>query len=135
MPKGGTRAVAEGLANLAASLGADLRPGVEVSGFDIENDTVRAVRTAGGERIACDAVISNMDAIRTYTELVGGPVGRKVAKKGHEPACSGVVLYLGLRKRYEHLARDIDRAIKFMEAAGADFDDLRWFALPACSLA
>jgi 3-deoxy-7-phosphoheptulonate synthase len=28
-------------------------------------------------------------------------------------------------KRYEVLARDIDRAIRFMEAAGADFDELR----------
>ncbi|MGG7463077.1 MULTISPECIES: class II 3-deoxy-7-phosphoheptulonate synthase [unclassified Plantibacter] len=28
-------------------------------------------------------------------------------------------------QRYEGLARDIDRAIKFMEAAGADFDQLR----------
>jgi 3-deoxy-7-phosphoheptulonate synthase len=28
-------------------------------------------------------------------------------------------------KRYEVLARDIDRAIKFMEAAGADFDELK----------
>jgi len=28
-------------------------------------------------------------------------------------------------KRYEILARDIDRAIKFMEAAGADFDELK----------
>lgn len=28
-------------------------------------------------------------------------------------------------KRYEILARDIDRAIRFMEAAGADFDELR----------
>jgi 3-deoxy-7-phosphoheptulonate synthase len=27
--------------------------------------------------------------------------------------------------RYEHLAREIDRAIKFMEAAGADFDELK----------
>jgi len=28
-------------------------------------------------------------------------------------------------QRYEQLARDIDRAIKFMEAAGADFDELK----------
>ncbi|PZE76743.1 class II 3-deoxy-7-phosphoheptulonate synthase [Curtobacterium sp. MCBD17_019] len=27
--------------------------------------------------------------------------------------------------RYEHLAREIDRAIRFMEAAGADFDELK----------
>ena len=41
-PKGGTRAVAEGLANLAGSLGADLRPGVEVTGFEVENGTMQA---------------------------------------------------------------------------------------------
>jgi phytoene desaturase len=101
-PVGGTRAVAEGLAKLAADLGADLRPGVEVTGFDIENGAITGVR-AGSERIACDAVISNMDAIRTYKELVGGEAGRKYEKKGFEPACSGVVLYLGLNRRYEHL--------------------------------
>lgn len=28
-------------------------------------------------------------------------------------------------QRYEHLAKEIDRAIKFMEAAGADFDELK----------
>ncbi|WP_254453448.1 phytoene desaturase family protein [Siccirubricoccus sp. G192] len=103
-PEGGTRAVAEGLARLAGELGADLRTGVDVTGFDIENGAVQAVRTASGERIACDAVISNMDAIRTYKELVGGDAGRRYARKGFEPACSGVVLYLGLSRRYGHLA-------------------------------
>lgn len=102
-PVGGTRAVAEGLAKLAAELGADLRPGIEVTGIETEGGAVKAV-IAGGERVACDAVISNMDAIRTYKELVGGATGRKYARKGFEPACSGVVLYLGLDRRYEHLA-------------------------------
>ncbi len=105
-PVGGTRAVAEGLAKLAGDLGADLRPGVEVTGFDVEDgregERVRGV-FCGSERIPCDAVISNMDAIRTYTELVGGGTGEKYARKGFEPACSGVVLYLGLNKRYDHL--------------------------------
>ena len=41
-PVGGTRAVAEGLAKLAADLGADLRPNTEVTGFDIENGAVRS---------------------------------------------------------------------------------------------
>lgn len=101
-PVGGTRAVAEGLASLAADLGVDLRPGVEVTGFDIEAGAIRGV-VAGGERIACDAVISNMDAIRTYRELVGGPPARRYDRKGFKPACSGVVLYLGLDRRYDHL--------------------------------
>jgi phytoene desaturase len=103
-PVGGTRAVAEGLAKLAGELGAELRTGVDVTGFDIENNAIRAVRTATGERIACDAVISNMDAIRTYRELVGGDTGKRYTRKKVEPACSGVVLYLGLKRRYEHLA-------------------------------
>jgi len=103
-PVGGTRAVAEGLARLAAELGVELRPGVGISGIEIENDAVRAVRTDAGERVACDAVISNMDAIRTYTDLVRGAAGARMARRGWRPACSGVVLYLGLSRRYEHLA-------------------------------
>ncbi len=50
-------------------MGADLRTDSEVTAIEIENGAVRSV-TANGERIACDALISNMDAVRTYTELV-----------------------------------------------------------------
>jgi phytoene desaturase len=53
--------------------------------------------------VSHDAVISNMDSIRTYCELVGGEVGETYARKDFEPACSGVVLYLGLERRYDHL--------------------------------
>jgi phytoene desaturase len=140
-PVGGTRAVAEGLARLAAELGADLRPNTEVTGFDIENGAVKAVRTASGERIPCDAVISNMDAIRTYKELVGGETGRRYEKKGYEPACSGVVLYLGLRRRYEHLAH---HCFVFSRNAEEEFDSIyrkgepapdptAYLAAPSCS--
>ncbi|HYF09008.1 MAG TPA: phytoene desaturase family protein [Acetobacteraceae bacterium] len=126
-PMGGTRAAAEGLANLAASLGADLRPGVEVTGIGIEGGAVRSV-TAGGERVPCDAVISNMDAIRTYTELVGGAPGRAYAKKGFTPACSGVVLYLGLDRRYEHLAH---HDFVFSRDAEEEFDAIYTRGEPA----
>jgi phytoene desaturase len=139
-PLGGTRAVAEGLANLAASLGADLRPGVEVTGLDIEDGAVKGV-IAGGESIAADAVISNMDAIRTYGELVAGPVGETYRKKGWEPACSGVVLYLGLNKRYDHLAH---HCFVFSRDAEEEFDAIYrkgelapdptvYLAAPSCS--
>jgi phytoene desaturase len=118
-PVGGTRAVAEGLARLAGELGADLRPNTEVTGFDVDGGRVRAVKTASGERIACDAVISNMDAIRTYGELVGGDAGQRYVNKGYEPACSGVVLYLGLKKRYDHLAH---HCFVFSRDAEEEFD-------------
>jgi len=102
-PMGGTRAVATALQELAASLGCRFRLGEEVTGLDIHGGRVRGVGTAGGVE-PVDAVVSNMDAIRTYQELVGGQAARHYARKGFEPACSGVVLYLGLDRRYEQLA-------------------------------
>ncbi|MER2263820.1 phytoene desaturase family protein [Methylobacterium oxalidis] len=101
-PIGGTRAVAEALAKLAGELGATLKPASEVSGLSVENGAVTGLTTREGFA-PYDAVISNMDSVRTYRELVGGEVGRSYEKKSFEPACSGVVLYLGLNKRYEHL--------------------------------
>ncbi|MFC0408618.1 phytoene desaturase family protein [Roseomonas elaeocarpi] len=126
-PVGGTRAVAEGLAKLAGDLGADLRPNSEVTGFEVVDGAVKAVMV-GSERIPCDAVISNMDAIRTYKELVGGDTGRKYAKKGFEPACSGVVLYLGLNKRYDHLAH---HDFVFSRDAEEEFDAIYKKGIPA----
>jgi phytoene desaturase len=46
-----------------------------------------------------------MDSVRTYRELVGGEPAKKFGKRWkREPACSGVVLYLGLDRAYPHLA-------------------------------
>ena len=43
--------------------------------------------------------------MRTHRELVGGPAARTFEhKRPYEAACSGVVLYLGLNQRYDHLA-------------------------------
>ncbi len=130
-PVGGTRAVAEGLAKLAERLGADLRPGTEVTGLDIRADG-RGQRVAGvvanGETIPFDAVISNMDAIRTYGELVGGRTGRKYEKKGFKPACSGVVLYLGLNKRYDHLGH---HDFVFSRDAEEEFEAIYEKGIPA----
>ncbi|MEO0586205.1 MAG: phytoene desaturase family protein [Planctomycetota bacterium] len=104
-PIGGTRAVPEALAKLGGELGVDFRTEADVEGIDVEAGRVAAVRTTDGERIACDSVVSNMDAVRTHRELIGGPLAEKFnARRRYEPACSGVVLYLGLKERYEHVA-------------------------------
>jgi phytoene desaturase len=103
-PVGGTRAVATALHRLAAEHGCRFRLGEEVTGLRVEGGAVKAVRTASGDEERVDAVVSNMDAIRTYRELVGGAAARRYERRGYEPACSGVVLYLGLDRRYPHLA-------------------------------
>ncbi|MEX2670688.1 MAG: phytoene desaturase family protein [Phycisphaeraceae bacterium] len=109
-PQGGTRAVPEALIDLAVSLGVDLRTGVGVDRILSSGGRVTGVVTDDGQTQPCAAVVSNMDAVRTMRELVNGhkhngdhQLGRD-AYSGYQPACSGVVLYLGLSERYEHLA-------------------------------
>ena len=104
-PIGGTRAVPEALEKLAGELGVDLRPNTEVTRIIEEEGRAVGVETARGEVVRMSAVVSNMDSVRTMRELVGGAPGRKFARRWkREPACSGVVLYLGLDRAYEHLA-------------------------------
>lgn len=104
-PMGGTRAVPEAMIKLGTELGVDFRPSTEITKITYDDNAVTGVLTGGGETIECGAVVSNMDAVRTHRELIGGEIARAFDhKKEYEPACSGVVLYLGLSERYEHLA-------------------------------
>ncbi len=104
-PIGGTRAVPEALEKLAGELGVDLRPSTDVVRIIEENGRAAGVETASGDIVRLSAVVSNMDSVRTMRELVGGAPARKFARRWkRDPACSGVVLYLGLDRAYEHLA-------------------------------
>jgi phytoene desaturase len=103
-PIGGTRAVPVVLARIAERLGVELRSGAEVKRILHEGGRTTGVELASGERVALTAVVSNMDSVRTHRELIGGAEGAAFAgRREYEPACSGVVLYLGLRERYDHL--------------------------------
>jgi 1-acyl-sn-glycerol-3-phosphate acyltransferase len=65
---------------------------------------VAGVETDQGETIPLAAVVSGADAVRTHRELLGGPAAKRFERRRtYEPACSGVVLYLGLDRAYEHL--------------------------------
>lgn len=104
-PMGGTRAVPEALVKLGRELGVHYHTSVDVERILVEAGRVTGIRLASGEALAFDAVVSNEDAVRTYRELLGGSSAQRFEKeRGYEPACSGVVLYLGLNKRYDHLA-------------------------------
>jgi len=104
-PMGGTRAVPLALQRLAESLGVEIREGCGIDRIELENGRAAAVVTEGGERVAVDRVVSNMDSVRTYRELIGGEAWEKFRRsRKREAACSGVVLYLGLRQAYDHLA-------------------------------
>ncbi|WP_419730274.1 phytoene desaturase family protein [Lichenicola sp.] len=103
-PMGGTRAVPEALADLAERLGVDVRTRTGIASITQADGRVTGVVTEAGETVVLSAVVSNMDSVRTYRELVGGKAQRTFSKRRkHEPACSGVVLYLGLDRAYDHL--------------------------------
>ena len=104
-PMGGTRAVPVALEKLARDLGVHFELGQAVTRIEAAGGRARGVTLEDGTTHAADAVVSNMDSVRTYRELVGGePAARFGRKWKREPACSGVVLYLGLDRAYEHLA-------------------------------
>jgi phytoene desaturase len=135
-PMGGTRAVAEALMKLSLELGAVHRPGEDVREIRTADGAVTGVTGPGGAFEPFDAVISNMDAVRTYRELVGGEVAARYERKDFEPACSGVVLYLGLKQRYDHLlhhdfvfSRDPEEEFDYIYHKGEPAPD------PTCYLA
>jgi len=104
-PMGGTRAVPVALEKLARELGVEFRTGLGVNRIVTAGGRVRGVETVDGRITPVAAVVSNMDSVRTYKELVGGSAEKSFSRRWkREPACSGVVLYLGLDRAYEHLA-------------------------------
>jgi diapolycopene oxygenase len=107
-PRGGIRAVPAALRSLALDLGVEIREGRAVRRILIDGDGGRAVtgvEMEAGERVPLSAVISNCDSVRTHRELLAGqPAARRFERRRrYEPACSGIVLYLGLDRAYPHL--------------------------------
>lgn len=106
-PMGGIGAVARELGRLATELGVKVLANTEVRGITQDaGGKVAGVELASGETLSLDIVVSNSDAVRTHRELLkpGKAARRFERRRRYEPACSGVVLYLGLDKRYGHIA-------------------------------
>ena len=80
---------------------------------------MRGARTATGETIAASAVISNMDALRTYRELVGGETAGATRAPAMSRRVRGWCSISVSRKRYEHLAH---HDFVFSESAEDEFD-------------
>jgi diapolycopene oxygenase len=104
-PRGGTRAVPEALRGLALDLGVEIREETPVRRILTANGAVTGIETDSGERVPLAAVVSNCDSVRTHRDLLAGePAARRFERRRrYEPACSGVVLYLGLDRAYPHL--------------------------------
>ncbi|MFN3653313.1 MAG: phytoene desaturase family protein [Armatimonadota bacterium] len=130
-PLGGTGQIARALERLADELGVARRHGEVVRQITTTRDRVTGVQLESGEWLEADAVVSNCDVIRTYAELIDHPAAEQTLRQERgrfEPACSGVVLYLGCRRTWEGLAH---HEFLFSEDPEAEFHDIYDRHVPA----
>lgn len=90
-PRGGMRALPDALAAAAERVGVTFRYGTTVASLERRGRRVTAVRTADGDRVACDAVVLSCELGTSY-RLLGGAPRRPWPLR---PAPSAVVLHLG----------------------------------------
>lgn len=135
---GGTRMVARSLERILREYEAEgrvtIHTGAKVNTINhdpSDPSRVISVTLSNGETVTADAFVSNCDVQRTYRDLGQTPAAKealgKVASK-YKPACSGVVLYLGLDRQYDHLAH---HNFLFSSNSESEFGDIYHKGIPA----
>jgi diapolycopene oxygenase len=128
-PMGGTRAVPEALVRLGRELGVNYITGHQVKSIDTKEGRVTGITLDSGQTLTAPTVVSNSDCVRTCKELLPkAQAKRLMAKRTFEAACSGVVLYLGLRKKYEHI---LHHNFVFSRNPHVEFDEIYGKGEPA----
>ncbi len=129
---GGTRMVARSLERIAREMpNVTIITGTGVARIESSDTKVTSVVLEDGRTVAADAVVSNCDVQRTYRDLAATPRAQREQKSiaaDYTPACSGVVLYLGLKKQYEQLSH---HNFLFSKVSHDEFDDIYRAGIPA----
>lgn len=101
---GGLYNLAAGLRRLMEEIGIPIHCGSEVTRIRREGRSVTGIETKSGAFHAADIIVSNMEVIPACRELLEeDPASLRKLEK-FEPACSGLVLELGLDISYPQLA-------------------------------
>jgi diapolycopene oxygenase len=102
--KGGMYNLARGYQKLLEDLGVEIHVNAEVSRIDKDGDRVRGISLANGDHVSADVVVSNMEVIPAYRKLLSEDAKtlRRLEKR-FEPACSGLVVHLGVKRKYPQL--------------------------------
>ncbi|MFC0626450.1 phytoene desaturase family protein [Kribbella deserti] len=116
-PRGGISAVPDALAAAAVDAGVKFHYGSTASELERTGRRVRAVRTAEGDRFACDAVVLTTELPVSY-RLLGAEPRRPVPLRA---APSAVVLHAGTTGKWPQLAH---HTISFGAAWRSTFSEL-----------
>jgi phytoene desaturase len=123
-PVGGIYRIVEDMVNLAQEMNVKIRNNAPVEKIDIENGRVRGVRLESGEQVMADIVVSNADLPYTYRKLIDPQSRPKYSDQRLDRmqyACSGYLLFLGVRGTLPHLRH---QALYFSEDYKANLDSI-----------
>src|SRR5919204_2076076 len=137
IPKGGTGGVSNAIADAARALGAEIRTEAPVARVDVRGGRAVGVTLGSGEEIAAGAVLSSVDARRTFLQLldpkVVGPEFEEEVRRYRYRGSSGKVNlaldglpeFTCLPGEGEHLrgAISFSPSIDYMERA---YDDAKY---------
>jgi diapolycopene oxygenase len=101
---GGMYGIAAGLQRLMAELGITVHLDSEVAEITTAGTRVTGIRTKDGRQATADVIVSNMEVIPAYTALLHEPPSFLRRYRRFGPACSGLVLHLGVDTTYPQLA-------------------------------
>ena len=102
--EGGMYNLARALERLMGELGIVVKLGREVVRLESGSGLLQSGVLDGGERVEADFVVSNMEVVPAYRKLLGESDGFMKSFDKFEPACSGIVIHLGTKKKYPQLA-------------------------------
>ncbi len=123
-PMGGTGSIARALTRLCDEFGVTVRYGTPVERIHTNNNQISGVVPQGSEMEPFDIVVANSDIVRTLEQMIAEPSSKTYLQKQAkqlEPACSGIVLYLGCNKTWDHLKH---HDFYFSSDSDAEFHDI-----------
>ena len=101
---GGLYHIALGLQRLMDEVGVKVCLNSEVAEVRKQNGTVTGIVTGDGSFHPADIIVSNMEVIPAYEKLLREDDDMMRSLRRYEPSCSGLVLELGLDRKYPQLA-------------------------------
>lgn len=105
--RGGTTSIVRALVQLLTDSGVEVRCSAPVERIEVSNGRAVAVELTGGERIACQFVVSNADPSFVYRRMIDARHRRKHSDRAVQrkvPSMSLFVGYFGAKKTFPQLA-------------------------------